>query len=181
MRKTLVGFILVTIILLFLSGISYAYENVPIKNCQSSLEVIIEVNRTGRIFHIEIYLINNGDEQITILIPNLPGGGFVIHDQGRMVYYTPKIFFPMVWYLTLDSGEMVEMYKETWKGVNDYGQMLPSGDYSAIGFVFVESEIIFSESINIHLEKAKNINILEFLNHFPLFDRLLSFFDFIFL
>ena len=175
MKKTFVGVIFVTIIFLFLPVSTFAFENVPIKSSQSALEVTVEVTGDGRIFHIMTYISNVGDEQLTVSILGMPGGGFEIHNIEEMVYYTPKFYFMIEWALTLDPGQTKKMYSEIWKGVDDYGNKLPSGDYSVKGFVRAEDGDIFSEPVNIHLTKAKITNILQLLNHFPLIERLFSY------
>ena len=156
MKKTFVGIFFITILLLFLPTTIFAYENVPIKNSQLSLEVSVEVTGSGRTFDIVTCISNNGNETVTIMIPNIPGGGFVIYDGEWSVYYAPHFFFPDVWYLTLDPGQSQEMYSETWKGVDDSGNKLPSGDYSVIGFVDAEGRRIYSEPVGIHLEEANS-------------------------
>ena len=163
------------IIVLFLPATSFAYENVSINNSQSSLEVFVEVKGCGRIFYITTYIRNIGDEQVTIMILNMPGGGFEIYNQDEMmVYYTPDYVLLIVWEITLNPGQTKEMYSETWIGVDDYGNKLPGGNYSVIGFVNAEGGDIYSEPVNIHLKKAKSMYILEFLNHFPLLVRFLN-------
>ena len=176
MKKIFFGVIFVTIIFLFLPAATLAFENAPIKNCQSALEVTVEVIGSGRTFHIATYISNVGDEQLTIDILGMPGGGFEIHNPEEMVYYTPKLYLMIVWTLTLDPGQTVKMFSETWKGVDDYGNKLPSGDYTVRGFVRAEGGDIFSELVKLHLEKTKNTYISEFLNHFPILESLLYFF-----
>jgi hypothetical protein len=177
MKKIMVGIIFTTLILLFLPTATFAYENVSINNSQTSLEVSLEITGSGRTYDISTYINNNGDEQVTVTLICLPGGGFVIYNKNeKMVYHVPKSVFWVVWELTLDPGQTEEIYSGTWKGVDDYGIKLPSGDYSVIGVVFTVEGDIFSEPVNLHLEKTKNTNILEFLNHFPMLENLLSFF-----
>jgi len=171
LSKTLV----MGVIILFLPATTFAFENVSINNCQDSLEVFVEIIWCGRIFDITTYIRNVGDEQVTIIILNMPGGGYEIYNQDEMmVYYTPDYVLLIVWELTLNPGQIKKMYSETWIGVDDYGKKFPGGDYSVIGFVNTEGGDIYSEPINIHLEKAKNMYILEFLNHFPLLVRFLN-------
>jgi hypothetical protein len=180
MKKIFVGIIFITILLLFLPADTFAYENVSIKNSQFSLEVTVEVAGSGRIYHITTYISNNGDEQITVRLICMPGGGFEIYNQNEeMVYHVPKLVWLIVWDLSLDPGQTEEMYSETWKGVDNYGRKLPSGDYSVRGIAFTDDGDILSEPVNIHLEKAKSTYILKFLNHFPLLERLLSLFNLI--
>ncbi len=175
MKKIFVGIIFVTTMLLFLPSATFAFENVPIKNSQSALQATVKVIGGGRTFHIPTYISNVGDEQVTIEILGTPGGGFEIYNAEEMVYYTPKFYSMIVWGLTLDPSQTVKMFSEIWRGVNYYGKKLPSGEYSVSGFVRAEGGYIFSDPVNIHLEKTKNMYLLEFLNHFPLLERLFSY------
>ena len=171
-KKILIASLFATLMLLVpmtsAVGVSVAHENMLIKNIQPSIEVIIEVTGNGRTFHITTYISNNGDEQVTLMLLGMPGGGFEIYNQNEeMVYRAPQFVLLIVWELTLEPGQIVEMFSNTWKGVDNDWKNLPSGNYSVRGFVLEESGDIFSEPVNIYLEKAKSKNILRLLERFP--------------
>ena len=112
---------------------------------------------------------------IGIVFLNFPGGGFKIHDAEDIVYYVPDIVFPMEWNLTLDLGQTEGIFSEFWRGVDDGGEQLPSGNYSVTGFFNVEGGNILSEPVNILLGKPKNNYILQIVNYFPIMKRLKPF------
>jgi hypothetical protein len=165
--------LVVGIIFLFI-GIAVAHENVSIKHSQPSLEVTVDVSGSKRIFDITTYISNIGDEQVTIMITTIPGGGFEIrYNEEGIVYEAPFFFFPDVWDLTLNPGQIQEIYNETWKGVDISGNKLPSGNYSVRGFVNTGNGDFFSEFVDIYLEKAKSKNILSFLERYQMLERFL--------
>jgi hypothetical protein len=86
----------------------------------------------------------------------------------------------MEWNLTLDPGQTEDIFSEFWRGVDDSGKTLPSGNYSVIGFVNAEGGNIFSEPANIYLNKAKSIYGIEILNHFLIIEKLRLFFNLFF-
>ena len=177
MKKTSIRLICIFMLLLFLPNATFAVENISINTCQPSLMVTVEFTGSGRRFDITTYISNIGDEQVTVTIMNFPGGGFKIHNaEEELVYYVPNFVFPMEWNLTLEPGQTEDIFSEFWRGVDDSGGKLPSGNYSVIGFVNAESGNILSEPVNIFLGKAKNNYILQILNHLPIMEILQSFF-----
>ena len=181
MKKTSVRLIFLFTLLLFLPNTTLAFENISVNTCQPSLEVTVEFTGSGRRFDITTYLSNIGDEQVTVTNMNFPGGGFKIHNaEEELVYYVPDFVFPMEWNLTLEPGQTEDIFSEFWRGVDDGANNLPSGNYSVIGFVNVESGNILSEPVNIFLGKAKNNYILQMVNHFSIMERLQYFFNLFF-
>jgi len=176
MKKIFVEIIFVTIILLFLPAATFAYENVSIKNSQFSLEVSVEVTGSGRTYHIATYISNDGDEQVTVMLICMPGGGFEIYNQNEeLVYNSPKYVWWIMWELSLAAYQTEEIFNETWNGVDNDWKNLPSGNYSVRGVVFTDGGDIFSEPVDIYLEKAKSKNILRFLEQFPLLQKILCY------
>lgn len=178
MKKTSIKLICIFTLLLFLPNNSFAIENISINTRQSSLEVTVEFTGSGRRFDITTYLSNIGDEQVTVTIMNFPGGGFKIYNaEEEIVYYIPDIVLPMEWNLTLDPGQTEDIFSEFWRGVDDSGKKLPSGNYSVIGFVNAKGGNILSEPVNIFLNKAKSYYDMEILNHFSIMKRLQFFYN----
>ena len=154
------GLVVGTILLFFgvsvTSSIGEKYENILIKNSQSSLEVIINVTGNGRVFHITTYIKNNRDENVTILFDCIPGGGFEIYKQNEeLVYNSPKIVFWMTWELTLAAYQKEEIFNDTWIGIDNNWKNLPSGNYSVKGVVFTGNDL-YSEPVNVYLGKLDN-------------------------
>jgi len=75
MKKCLLGFILVFLLLLLSPLTRSAYENVS-NNYKSFLEATVKVFGFIRIFFIITLLKNLGDEKIRVMIYCSPGGGF---------------------------------------------------------------------------------------------------------
>ena len=68
MQKNHIGKTLaIWIIVLFIGAVA-AQGNVLIKNIKPSLEVVIDVTGSGKIFHITTFIKNNGDEEVTIML-----------------------------------------------------------------------------------------------------------------
>ena len=63
----------------------------------------------------------------------------------------------ILWELTLEKGQKKEIFNDTWRGFDNNWRYLPSGTYKLRGVVFLDDGNIFSEYVDITLEKSTNL------------------------
>ena len=149
MRKIVFGFILVILLLLFFPVTKSTYENVSTDN-ETFLEVNARVFGIWRIKFIVITLKNIGDEKVKIRYQDR---GYEIYNSEQRVYRT-KYVFPMIWYhSTLYPGLPRIFNWGFWFGFDDFGKILPNGEYFVKGFVWTEFGTLYSELVRFHLGK----------------------------
>jgi hypothetical protein len=149
MRKIGFFFSLVILLLLLFPVTKSAYENVSTDN-ETFLKVNTNVFGIWRINFIIITLKNIGDEKVKI---QHQGWGYEIYNSEQRVYRT-KYAFPLIWYQkTLYPGLPSIMAWESWFGFDDFGKILPNGEYFVKGWVGTEFGILYSELISFHLGK----------------------------
>lgn len=149
MRKIVFGFILVILLLIFFPVTKSAYENVSTDN-EIFLEVNVRVFSIWRINFIVITLKNIGDEKVEI---RYQGRGYEIYNSEQRVYRT-KYVFPMIWYHTTLYPELPKkLMKGCWFGFDDFGKILPNGEYFIKGWVGTEFGTLYSELVRFHLGK----------------------------
>lgn len=152
MKKFLLGFILVFLLLLLSPVTRSAYENVSSNN-KTFLEATVKVFGFRRIFFILTLLKNLGDEKIRVTIYYMPGGGFEIHNDEQRVFWTPKIPTRISYSQIIFPGFPRIIYWSFWTGIDDFGNILPNGDYYVKGFVWTEYGDFYSGPVSIHLGK----------------------------
>jgi hypothetical protein len=170
-KNKIIGVYLCFILLIFSLP---AIESLYIEKPPFSLNVSIDVTGNIRTFHIVTYITNNGNEKESVKLICMPGGGFEIYNQDEvLVYNSPKMVWLIMWELLLEPGQAKEIFNETWKGINNYNQKLPSGKYFVRDVVFTDNGNIFSEQVDIFLEKTIDKNNLIFFQQFPILQRLI--------
>jgi hypothetical protein len=150
MRKIVFGFILVFLLFLFFPVTKSAYENMSTDN-ETFLEVNARVFSIRRINLIVISLKNIGDEKVKI--SHQIGGGYEIHNSEQRVYRTKHVPTLMEYHRTLYPGLPSIFYWDFWFGFDDFGKILPNGEYFVKGFVSTEFGILYSELVRFHLGK----------------------------
>ena len=148
MRKIVFGFILVILLLLFFPVTKSAYENVSTDD-ETFLEVNARVFGIWRIKFIVVTLKNIGDERVKIR--HFPGGGFEIYNSEQRVYRTPHVPIRMTYWKTLYPGLPRIFDRGFWFGFDDFGKILPNGEYFVKGWVGTEFGILYSELVRFHL------------------------------
>ena len=150
MRKIGLFFSLVILVLLLFPVIKSAYENVP-TNDETFLKINANVFGIWRINYILITLKNIDDEKVKI---KQQGWGYEIYNSEQRVYRTDYVF-PLVWnYRTLYPGLPLIIAGEAWFGFDDFGKILPNGEYFVKGWVGTEFGILYSELVSFHLGKT---------------------------
>jgi hypothetical protein len=148
MRKIVFGLILVILLLLFFPVTKSAYENVSIGK-ETNLEVNARVFGIWRIKFIVITLKNIGDEKVKIR--HGPGGGFEIYNSEQRVFRTKSVPIRILYSTTLYPGLPRIFDCGLWFGFDDFGRILPKGEYFVKGFVWLEDEILYGELVRFHL------------------------------
>jgi hypothetical protein len=174
MKKIFTG-IFVIIILLSLTNITYAYEPELNGNNESDLEITLDVNGSYRKFQIKTKVTNLGDEPINARFSCMPGGGYEVYNKNnKKVYFEPMLVWWTILELYLEPGETKTLYSDVWFGRNMNGFRLPSGEYSIIGFAYMVGGKVSTDPIYIKIPKTRDRIGLDFLDQFPLLERLLS-------
>lgn len=87
---------------------------------------------------IQIYLINNKDTNITILLPSSQVADFeVINEQGSSVYLWSfdKAFAEVITPITIPQGKTLEIFKIKWDQLDNNGSIVPPGIYKIRGWI----------------------------------------------
>lgn len=152
MRKIVFCFILVILLLLIFPVTKSAYENVSTDN-ETFLEVSVKVIGRGRIYFIFTIIKNLGEEKVEITHCSI-GGGFEIHNSEQRVYWAPKYPVRIEAHTTLYPGIPSIMFWRSWFGFDDFGKILPKGEYNVKGVVWTqEFGTLYSEPVGIFLGK----------------------------
>jgi hypothetical protein len=155
MRKKIIGFILVIMLLLIIPVTKSAFEYSSI-NEENILEVTVKVFGRWRIYIIFTIIKNIGDEKVKF-VHGSPGGGYEIHNSEKRVYWTPKYPLRIGIGKTLHPGQSSIMFWDFWHGFDDFGRILPKGDYFVKGYVGTnEFGILYSEPVDIFLGRPLN-------------------------
>jgi hypothetical protein len=150
MKKCLLGFIIVFLLLLLSPVTRSAYENVNTDN-ESFLEATVKVFGFRRIFFIFTLLRNIASEKIKVTLYYGPCGVFEIHNDKQKVFWTPKFPSRIIGSQTLYPGQSVLIFWSPWIGIDDNCNKLPNGDYYVKGFVWTEYGDLYSKPVNIYL------------------------------
>lgn len=152
MRKIIFCFILVILLLLIFPVTKSAYENISTDN-ETFLEVTVKVFGRWRIYFIITIVKNLGEEKVEITHCSV-GGGFEIHNSDQRVYWTPKFPLRIASSTTLYPKIPTVMFWRSWFGFDDFGKILPKGEYNVRGVVWTqEFGTLYSEPVGIFLGK----------------------------
>ena len=150
MHKNILTVVGITILFLGLAINPAVAVNPISSDNETFLEVNARVFGIWRIKFIVITLKNIGDGKVKIRYQDR---GYEIYNSEQRVYRT-KYVFPMIWYhSTLYPGLPRIFNWGFWFGFDDFGKILPNGEYFVKGWVLTEFGTLYSELVRFHLGK----------------------------
>ena len=126
----------------------------------SNISVILSTDKNlyniNENISINLNVINTGEENIPITFSNLLFGDFeILNEKEEQVYHFSynKSYLDITANLTIKPGENIELLNTSWNQIDNNQSLLPSGNYTIKGWLPAISQNIYSNNINISLQR----------------------------